>query len=95
MEEDLRGYLDWITQAEDIDPENEDDGDEGAAPGHHHSEYQRCQSPARVGLSCSNHQTDGGLSFVNYQPGRVLVVSITSRGGGGGLVVPIISQAGA
>jgi voltage-dependent calcium channel L type alpha-1D len=23
MEEDLRGYLDWITQAEDIDPENE------------------------------------------------------------------------
>lgn len=24
MEEDLRGYLDWITQAEDIEPENED-----------------------------------------------------------------------
>lgn len=23
VEEDLRGYLDWITQAEDIDPENE------------------------------------------------------------------------
>jgi voltage-dependent calcium channel L type alpha-1D len=23
IEEDLRGYLDWITQAEDIDPENE------------------------------------------------------------------------
>ncbi|XP_076090136.1 muscle calcium channel subunit alpha-1-like isoform X9 [Mytilus galloprovincialis] len=28
LEEDLRGYLDWITQAEDIDPENEDDGEE-------------------------------------------------------------------
>ena len=39
LEEDLRGYLDWITQAEDIDPENEDEGEEGATP--HHSEYQR------------------------------------------------------
>ncbi|XP_053326031.1 voltage-dependent L-type calcium channel subunit alpha-1D [Spea bombifrons] len=26
LEEDLRGYLDWITQAEDIDPENEEEG---------------------------------------------------------------------
>jgi len=24
IEEDLRGYLDWITQAEDIEPEGED-----------------------------------------------------------------------
>uniref|UniRef100_A0A6I8PH83 Voltage-dependent L-type calcium channel subunit alpha n=1 Tax=Ornithorhynchus anatinus TaxID=9258 RepID=A0A6I8PH83_ORNAN len=28
LEEDLKGYLDWITQAEDIDPDNEDEGDE-------------------------------------------------------------------
>uniref|UniRef100_A0A8C6F926 Voltage-dependent L-type calcium channel subunit alpha n=1 Tax=Monodon monoceros TaxID=40151 RepID=A0A8C6F926_MONMO len=28
LEEDLRGYLDWITQAEDIDPENEEEGGE-------------------------------------------------------------------
>ncbi|KAJ8301679.1 hypothetical protein KUTeg_020666 [Tegillarca granosa] len=28
IEEDLRGYLDWITQAEDIDPENEDEYEE-------------------------------------------------------------------
>ncbi|CAJ1085557.1 voltage-dependent L-type calcium channel subunit alpha-1D [Xyrichtys novacula] len=28
LEEDLKGYLDWITQAEDIDPENEEKGDE-------------------------------------------------------------------
>nr|XP_033781763.1 voltage-dependent L-type calcium channel subunit alpha-1D [Geotrypetes seraphini] len=28
LEEDLKGYLDWITQAEDIDPDNEDDGNE-------------------------------------------------------------------
>lgn len=42
LEEDLRGYLDWITQAEDIDPENEDDGEEGATP--RHSEYQRSRN---------------------------------------------------
>ncbi|XP_036067986.1 calcium channel, voltage-dependent, L type, alpha 1D subunit, a isoform X4 [Oryzias melastigma] len=29
LEEDLKGYLDWITQAEDIDPDNEDEADEG------------------------------------------------------------------
>ncbi|XP_036388954.1 voltage-dependent L-type calcium channel subunit alpha-1D-like [Megalops cyprinoides] len=28
LEEDLKGYLDWITQAEDIDPENDEEGDE-------------------------------------------------------------------
>ncbi|CAE1323312.1 CACNA1D [Acanthosepion pharaonis] len=31
---DLRGYLDWITQAEDIDPENEEGEEEGATPKH-------------------------------------------------------------
>ncbi|XP_074644176.1 muscle calcium channel subunit alpha-1-like [Tubulanus polymorphus] len=35
LEEDLRGYLDWITQAEDIDPENEDD--DGTDPGPRHN----------------------------------------------------------
>ncbi|XP_055884029.1 muscle calcium channel subunit alpha-1-like isoform X4 [Biomphalaria glabrata] len=34
LEEDLRGYLDWITQAEDIDPEVEDEAEEGATPRH-------------------------------------------------------------
>uniref|UniRef100_A0A6Q2XAD2 Voltage-dependent L-type calcium channel subunit alpha n=1 Tax=Esox lucius TaxID=8010 RepID=A0A6Q2XAD2_ESOLU len=29
LEEDLKGYLDWITQAEDIDPENEDEEGNG------------------------------------------------------------------
>ncbi|XP_043089347.1 voltage-dependent L-type calcium channel subunit alpha-1D-like, partial [Puntigrus tetrazona] len=28
LEEDLKGYLDWITQAEDIDPDNEEEGDQ-------------------------------------------------------------------
>ncbi|GCC45145.1 hypothetical protein chiPu_0029481, partial [Chiloscyllium punctatum] len=29
LEDDFRGYLDWITQAEDIDPENEETETEG------------------------------------------------------------------
>ncbi|MGH0140174.1 UNVERIFIED_CONTAM: hypothetical protein FKN15_070501 [Acipenser sinensis] len=33
MEEDLSGYMDWISQAEDIEPENEDEeGEEGKRP---------------------------------------------------------------
>ncbi|XP_055079120.1 voltage-dependent L-type calcium channel subunit alpha-1D [Periophthalmus magnuspinnatus] len=28
LEEDLKGYLDWITQAEDIDPENEEEAED-------------------------------------------------------------------
>ncbi|XP_072305376.1 voltage-dependent L-type calcium channel subunit alpha-1D isoform X2 [Eucyclogobius newberryi] len=28
LEDDLKGYLDWITQAEDIDPENEEEGED-------------------------------------------------------------------
>uniref|UniRef100_A0AAV2J0Z7 Voltage-dependent L-type calcium channel subunit alpha n=1 Tax=Knipowitschia caucasica TaxID=637954 RepID=A0AAV2J0Z7_KNICA len=38
LEEDLKGYLDWITQAEDIDPENEDDGLDDEKP--RNCEYQ-------------------------------------------------------
>ncbi|KAF3696670.1 Voltage-dependent L-type calcium channel subunit alpha-1F [Channa argus] len=34
LEEDLKGYLDWITQAEDIDPENEEEGDEEGKRNH-------------------------------------------------------------
>lgn len=30
IEEDLRGYLDWITQAEDIEPEGEDQANQDA-----------------------------------------------------------------
>uniref|UniRef100_A0A3P9BKG3 Voltage-dependent L-type calcium channel subunit alpha n=1 Tax=Maylandia zebra TaxID=106582 RepID=A0A3P9BKG3_9CICH len=32
LEEDLKGYLDWITQAEDIDPENEEEGMDDEKP---------------------------------------------------------------
>lgn len=31
LEEDLKGYLDWITQAEDIEPVNEDEDAAGGA----------------------------------------------------------------
>ncbi|XP_075678000.1 muscle calcium channel subunit alpha-1-like isoform X5 [Dermatophagoides pteronyssinus] len=33
IEEDLRGYLDWITQAEDIDPDDKDNGGIGGVSG--------------------------------------------------------------
>lgn len=40
LEEDLKGYLDWITQAEDIDPENEDEGMDEEKP--RNSEHPSC-----------------------------------------------------
>uniref|UniRef100_A0A9J8D5M0 Voltage-dependent L-type calcium channel subunit alpha n=1 Tax=Cyprinus carpio carpio TaxID=630221 RepID=A0A9J8D5M0_CYPCA len=39
LEEDLKGYLDWITQAEDIDPENDDDGLDEDKPRNRENEY--------------------------------------------------------
>ncbi|XP_055748789.1 voltage-dependent L-type calcium channel subunit alpha-1D-like isoform X4 [Salvelinus fontinalis] len=35
LEEDLKGYLDWITQAEDIDPENDEEEDEEGGKRNH------------------------------------------------------------
>ena len=49
LEEDLKGYLDWITQAEDIDPENDEEGDEEGkrnSESHTHTHYHtHTQSP--------------------------------------------------
>ncbi|OBS65866.1 hypothetical protein A6R68_05594 [Neotoma lepida] len=49
LEEDLKGYLDWITQAEDIDPENEDEGMDEDKPRNilltGHSEVNMFQRP--------------------------------------------------
>uniref|UniRef100_A0A8C2DRJ1 Voltage-dependent L-type calcium channel subunit alpha n=1 Tax=Cyprinus carpio TaxID=7962 RepID=A0A8C2DRJ1_CYPCA len=39
LEEDLKGYLDWITQAEDIDPENDDEGLDDDKPRNRNNEY--------------------------------------------------------
>ncbi|KAL8222203.1 UNVERIFIED_CONTAM: Voltage-dependent L-type calcium channel subunit alpha-1C [Gekko kuhli] len=41
LEEDLKGYLDWITQAEDIDPENEDEGMDEEKPRNRDMFYQK------------------------------------------------------
>lgn len=46
LEEDLKGYLDWITQAEDIDPENEDEAEEECKRNRKHlSPHPRPSSP--------------------------------------------------
>uniref|UniRef100_A0A8D3C4H6 Voltage-dependent L-type calcium channel subunit alpha n=1 Tax=Scophthalmus maximus TaxID=52904 RepID=A0A8D3C4H6_SCOMX len=44
LEEDLKGYLDWITQAEDIDPENEEEGMDDDKP-------RNCKSTACLDIS--------------------------------------------
>ncbi|XP_056878956.1 voltage-dependent L-type calcium channel subunit alpha-1C isoform X24 [Takifugu flavidus] len=46
LEEDLKGYLDWITQAEDIDPENEEEGLDDDKP-------RNRVSPAHLGKKTS------------------------------------------
>ncbi|XP_044042877.1 voltage-dependent L-type calcium channel subunit alpha-1C isoform X12 [Siniperca chuatsi] len=46
LEEDLKGYLDWITQAEDIDPENEEEGMDDDKP-------RNRVSPAHLGKKTS------------------------------------------
>ncbi|XP_067437347.1 voltage-dependent L-type calcium channel subunit alpha-1C isoform X4 [Thunnus thynnus] len=56
LEEDLKGYLDWITQAEDIDPENEEEGLDDDKP-------RNRVSPAHLGKKTSklawfSHSTD-------------------------------------
>ncbi|XP_036357316.1 muscle calcium channel subunit alpha-1-like isoform X3 [Octopus sinensis] len=52
IEEDLRGYLDWITQAEDIDPENEEGEEEGTTPRHN--------KPSDTESSEKNEDLDSG-----------------------------------
>ena len=48
IEEDLRGYLDWITQAEDIDP---DDKDNGGIGGGHHPKHKHKKSSAAIPIA--------------------------------------------
>uniref|UniRef100_A0A3B5L6S3 Voltage-dependent L-type calcium channel subunit alpha n=1 Tax=Xiphophorus couchianus TaxID=32473 RepID=A0A3B5L6S3_9TELE len=52
LEEDLKGYLDWITQAEDIDPDNEDEAEEG-------SKRNRKQPSSASSLSQASSDTHG------------------------------------
>lgn len=55
LEEDLKGYLDWITQAEDIDPENEDEGMDEEKPRNskQFSSVSLCVLLAREPTCCS------------------------------------------
>uniref|UniRef100_A0A673A163 Voltage-dependent L-type calcium channel subunit alpha n=1 Tax=Sphaeramia orbicularis TaxID=375764 RepID=A0A673A163_9TELE len=53
LEEDLKGYLDWITQAEDIDPENEDDGIDDDKP-------RNLSMPASENESVNTDNAPGG-----------------------------------
>lgn len=57
LEEDLKGYLDWITQAEDIDPENEDEGLDEEKP---RNSEQRGPGPRAGGPSCRQPSSAAG-----------------------------------
>uniref|UniRef100_A0A4W5NIP5 Voltage-dependent L-type calcium channel subunit alpha n=1 Tax=Hucho hucho TaxID=62062 RepID=A0A4W5NIP5_9TELE len=58
LEEDLKGYLDWITQAEDIDPENDEEGDEEGGKRNRESPSSPLPShhiPPSSPLPCKEH----------------------------------------
>uniref|UniRef100_A0A671YWB7 Voltage-dependent L-type calcium channel subunit alpha n=1 Tax=Sparus aurata TaxID=8175 RepID=A0A671YWB7_SPAAU len=57
LEEDLKGYLDWITQAEDIDPENEEEGMDDDKP--RNREYL-LSMPASENESVNTDNAPGG-----------------------------------
>lgn len=72
----MRGYLDWITQAEDIDPENEEENEEGATP--HHSEYQRCQG-TRPWVAF-NKTADSSVAHQNSAKWEITIYSFKTLG---------------
>ncbi|XP_046731246.1 calcium channel, voltage-dependent, L type, alpha 1D subunit, a isoform X1 [Silurus meridionalis] len=55
MEEDLQGYLDWLTQAEDIDPDNEDDEDGSK---HNRVTLADLMNKKKKGLNLFSHSSD-------------------------------------
>lgn len=61
LEEDLKGYLDWITQAEDIDPENEDEGMDEEKP-------RNSKQPSSVLLWVLGEGGDSGEDSKNLLP---------------------------
>uniref|UniRef100_A0A8C8GXH8 Voltage-dependent L-type calcium channel subunit alpha n=1 Tax=Oncorhynchus tshawytscha TaxID=74940 RepID=A0A8C8GXH8_ONCTS len=70
LEEDLKGYLDWITQAEDIDPENDEEGDEEGGKRNRESPTSALPShhiPTSSPLPCKGH-----LWFRDRDKGLVL-----------------------
>uniref|UniRef100_A0A8C7KT84 Voltage-dependent L-type calcium channel subunit alpha n=1 Tax=Oncorhynchus kisutch TaxID=8019 RepID=A0A8C7KT84_ONCKI len=76
LEEDLKGYLDWITQAEDIDPENDEEGDEEGGKRNRESPTSALPShhiPTSSPLPCKGHlwfrDRDKGLQYSGYTGG--------------------------
>ncbi|XP_058229316.1 calcium channel, voltage-dependent, L type, alpha 1D subunit, a isoform X3 [Hemibagrus wyckioides] len=55
MEDDLKGYLDWITQAEDIDPDNEDEED---GIKHNRVTLADLMNKKKKGLAWFSHSSD-------------------------------------
>uniref|UniRef100_A0A3Q2WF37 Voltage-dependent L-type calcium channel subunit alpha n=1 Tax=Haplochromis burtoni TaxID=8153 RepID=A0A3Q2WF37_HAPBU len=60
LEEDLKGYLDWITQAEDIDPENEEEGMDDEKP-------RNLSMPASENESVNTDNAPGGDVEVSHR----------------------------
>uniref|UniRef100_A0A8C7WC19 Voltage-dependent L-type calcium channel subunit alpha n=1 Tax=Oncorhynchus mykiss TaxID=8022 RepID=A0A8C7WC19_ONCMY len=58
LEEDLKGYLDWITQAEDIDPENDEEGDEEGGKRIRESSYLTTPFTSHSPLETESVNTD-------------------------------------
>uniref|UniRef100_A0A671SKV3 Voltage-dependent L-type calcium channel subunit alpha n=1 Tax=Sinocyclocheilus anshuiensis TaxID=1608454 RepID=A0A671SKV3_9TELE len=55
LEEDLKGYLDWITQAEDIDPENDDEGLDDDKP--RNREYKEGNQQTHLSMPASENES--------------------------------------
>uniref|UniRef100_A0A8C8A7V6 Voltage-dependent L-type calcium channel subunit alpha n=1 Tax=Oryzias sinensis TaxID=183150 RepID=A0A8C8A7V6_9TELE len=60
LEEDLKGYLDWITQAEDIDPENDEEGDE---EGKRNRELSSVPTSETESVNTDNHNAEEDKSL--------------------------------
>nr|XP_031526405.1 LOW QUALITY PROTEIN: voltage-dependent L-type calcium channel subunit alpha-1C [Vicugna pacos] len=63
LEEDLKGYLDWITQAEDIEPENEDEGLDEERPRNSEQRLHRGRDGGGAGRGESPPATESKYRF--------------------------------
>lgn len=76
LEEDLKGYLDWITQAEDIDPENEEEGEEEGKRNRKSSGVMSWSSTAEVLQAGGSTWNDWiWCVFAYWMMGRPVLVS--------------------
>uniref|UniRef100_A0A8C6SBS1 Voltage-dependent L-type calcium channel subunit alpha n=1 Tax=Neogobius melanostomus TaxID=47308 RepID=A0A8C6SBS1_9GOBI len=71
LEEDLKGYLDWITQAEDIDPENEEEGAEEGK--------RNTSMPSETESVNTDHVTEEDNACLQMELCQMPVLSFASR----------------